>query len=241
MVLQDYMTIVIKRRNKQRLMKMTLINFKTLVMLLSTLLLFSCATTPVVPKLAQIDSDITKSDKAQPLNKGVIKPKSKEEIRRAYTEYLNSASADDNSRVNALNRLAELEFIYSNKLLQEKEEQNETSDEVEDREYEQRLDKTINLLSTSLNDYPDEKNNDLIMYQLAKALDQKGQHLQSVETLLNLVERFPKSPYYVESQFRIAEDAFANQNYSTAEYSYTEVIVAPENDIFYEKSLFKRG
>ena len=79
------------------------------------------------------------------------------------------------------------------------------------------------------------------MYQIAKAYDQRGDHQESIDALTQLVEKFPKSPFYVEVQFRLAEDAFSYQDYSTAEFAYTEVIIAKDNHIFYEKSLFKRG
>jgi len=210
-------------------------NIVKITTVLSIFVLLSCKSeTP--SSLADIDVTTTKKS----VNKVFIKPKSDEEIRQAYSDYLNNADVDDNTRIDALSRLAELEFSQSNKLLQEKEQQ-ANSDEIEDKLYEARLNKTIELLSTSLEDYPKSKNNDTLLYQLAKAYDQKGDHNKSMEALNRLVEQFPKSPYFVESQFRLAEDAFSSQDYSTAEYGYTEVIVANGNEIFHEKSLFKRG
>jgi len=188
--------------------------------------------------LADIDVTTTKHKK----NKVFIKPKTDEEIRKAYSDYLSNADVDDGSRIDALSRLAELEFSQSNKLLQQKENQSSIDAQaLEDKRYEDRLNKTIGLLSTSLKDYPKAKNNDTLLYQLAKAYDQKGEHHKSIETLAKLSDQFPKSPFYVEAQFRLAEDAFSLRDYSTAEFSYTEVIVASQNEVFYEKSLFKRG
>ncbi len=187
-------------------------------------------------------ADIDVSSGKQSKNKVFIKPKTDEEIRAAYTDYLNNADADDNTRLDALSRLAELEFSYSDKLLQKQE--NLSPDEkqnFDDKVYDARLNRTITLLRTSLEDYPESKNNDSILYQIAKAYDQRGDHQKSVDALTQLVEKHPKSPYYIEAQFRIAEDAFSYQDYSTAEYSYTEVIISKDNHIFYEKSLFKRG
>lgn len=205
---------------------------------ISVLILSSCMSEDKRPSLADLDVTSTKEDR----KKVFIKPKSHEEIRKAYSDYLQSADVDDNSRINALSRLAELEFSYSNKLLEEKENlSQEDKEALDDKLYDSRLNKTIELLSTSLKDYPKAKNNDTLLYQLAKAYDQRGDHHDSVDKLTELAERFPKSPFYVEAQFRIAEDAFSLQDYSTAEYSYTEVIIAKENHIFYEKSLFKRG
>ena len=200
--------------------------------------LYSCKSDSARPSLADID---VKSEN-QAKNKVFIKPKSEEEIRKAYANYLKNSGSDDNSRIDALSRLAELEFDYSNKLLRDKEKLNKTnSDAAEDALYEAQLDKTINLLKTAINDYPKAKNNDTLLYQLAKAYDQKGEHQESIDTLVKLVKNYPKTPFYLEVYFRIAEDAFSLQDYSTAEEAYTEVLIALENQVYYEKSLFKRG
>ena len=147
--------------------------------------LYSCKSDSARPSLADID---VKSEN-QAKNKVFIKPKSEEEIRKAYANYLKNSGSDDNSRIDALSRLAELEFDYSNKLLRDKEKLNKTnSDAAEDALYEAQLDKTINLLKTAINDYPKAKNNDTLLYQLAKAYDQKGEHQESIDTLVKLVK-----------------------------------------------------
>jgi len=205
------------------------------------MLLSACQTPKVGPtKIADIDVSGAKGSN----QKVFIKPKSEEEVRQAYADYLKSAdvNADDKSRISALTRLAELEFSYGNKLLEEKQAAGASdADALADQLYQERLNRTIELLATSLRDYPDAKNNDKLLYQIAKAYDQNGEHEKSVDALNILVEKYPASPFYVEAQFRIAENAFALQDYSAAEYAYTEVIVVPENSIFYEKSVFKRG
>lgn len=214
-----------------------MLHLRILIILTITSLLISCKSDE---PSSLADLDIKSKNTHE--NKVFIKPKTDDEIRKAYSDYLNNADIDDNSRIDALTRLAELEFSHSDKLLAEKEKQNkETSDELADKLYEARLNSTISLLSTSLKDYPKSKNNDTLLYQLAKAYDQKGEHQKSITAVSRLVEQFPKSPFYVESQFRIAEDAFSLQDYATAEFAYTEVIIAKDNEIFHEKSLFKRG
>lgn len=214
-----------------------MLNLRIITLLTITSLLISCKSDEP-SSLADLD---IKSKNIHE-DKVFIKPKTDDEIRKAYSDYLNNADIDDNSRIDALTRLAELEFSHSDKLLAEKEKQNkQTSDELADKLYEARLNSTISLLSTSLKDYPKSKNNDTLLYQLAKAYDQKGEHQKSMDAVNRLVEQFPKSSFYVESQFRIAEDAFSLQDYATAEFAYTEVIIAKDNDIFHEKSLFKRG
>ena len=212
--------------------------FQVVAFLNTLLFLYSCTAAEVKPSLADIDVTHTKKTE----NKVFIKAKSELEIRKAYSDYLNNSEIDDNSRINALSRLAELEFDYSNKLLQDREKlKNKNSDEVKDALYDAQLDKTITLLSTAINDYPKATKNDTLLYQLAKTYDQKGEHQESIDTLNKLVSNYPKTPFYIEAYFRLAEDAFSVQDYSTAEANYTEVIIAKDNAVYYEKSLFKRG
>jgi len=214
------------------------IYLKSILLVTLVLSLYSCKSDDQPNSLADIDVSTAKTSD----NKVFIKPKSEDEIREAYTNYLKNAGDDDNARLDALSRLAELEFSYSEKLLQRQETLSQQEKEkFDDRAYNARLDKTITLLSTSLKDFPKSKNNHSILYQLAKAYDQRGNHQESIDALTQLVDNYPKSPFYVEAQFRIAEDAFSYQDYSTAEFAYTEVIIAKDNEIFYEKSLFKRG
>ena len=185
-------------------------------------------------------ADIQFDTPTPPVAEAAIQHKSIEEIRQAYAEYLKNAVLDDKSRLDALTRLAEIEYGSSNKLLNDSEASQDV-DPLEEKLYQQRLNKTIDLLSTSIRDYPKAKENGILLYQLAKAQSQNNQHRESIQSLVQLAENFPKSPFFIEAQFRIAEDAFSRQDYSAAEYAYSEVIRSPGNIVFYEKALFKRG
>ena len=171
-----------------------------------------------------------------------IKPKSEEDIRKAYEDYLKHTTKNDQSRLDAINRLAELEFELSNKIQKENDDSNKTeNNDLDETLYNERLNKTIELLKTSLRDYPKARGNDKILYQLAKAYDHKGDNTTSEKTLKILVHKYPKSPYYLESQFRIAENLFSKHDFQDAEKTYTDVLSSSKNNLFYEKSLFKRG
>lgn len=186
--------------------------------------------------------DIDISNNKQKQETIFIKPKSKDDIREAYANYIKYAAKDEGSRLDAINRLAELEFELSNKLQQENDNlKTDANQEIDDRLYNERLDKTVELLRTSLNDYPKAKGNDRILYQLAKAYDHKGDNNNSEKTLSILVKKYPKSKYYIEAQFRLAEILFSKRNYVKAEDTYTDIIGSSKNNIFYEKALFKRG
>jgi len=185
--------------------------------------------------LESIDSSASKPKDVQ--NKSI--EKTENDIRNAYINYLQHASKSDLSRADALNRLAAIEFKLSEALLQ-----NVETDEAEDAKAQlasEKISRTIQLLETSLEDYPDAKHNDVTLYQLAKAYDQKGNYEATHDALKNLVKAYPKSQYYLEAQFRLAEQAFSAKQYLLAEDKYTEIIIAKNNAVFYEKSLYKRG
>ncbi len=207
-------------------------------LILLCLLITACSAPPQKPSLRDIDTTGS-LEKKSPV---FIKPKTEAEVRKAYADYLEHATQDDNSRLAAINRLAELEFELSSKLLEEQKNIESGDPEgIDEKLYNARLNKTIQLLSTSLRDYPKAKNNDKILYQIAKAYDQKGDYKKMIKHLRRLTEKYPNSPYYIEAQFRLAEEAFSRGDYISAEDAYTEVISSPKSDIFYEKSLFKRG
>lgn len=187
--------------------------------------------------LGDLDISSGRSEQKQ----AFVSPRSEAEIRAAYLDYLDSASVDERMRIDALSRMAQLEYASSKRFLADKDNSAEKSPGDEEIEYQQRLDNTIELLTTALSDYPDAPNNDVLLYQLAKAQAQNDQHDASIASLQQLADNFARSRYYTEAQFRIAEDAFANQDYASAEYAYSEVVYSSDNAIFYEKSLFKRG
>jgi len=171
-----------------------------------------------------------------------IQKHSDEEIRNAYANYLSNANLSDNSRQVAINRLAELEFEISNRLTLERDDLSDSeTEEIEERQYLAKINRSIDLFSISLRDYPKAKGNDRVIYQLAKVYDQKGDYEQSNKMLIQLIDQYPKSRYYVEAQFRLAESYFSQANYTSAEDAYTEVIVSRKNRKFYEKAVFKRA
>ncbi len=213
---------------------------QTLFFLASLLLLSACGTSSVVTRPTLGDLDVNTTQKSE--NGASPIPKSSDEIRKAYALYLEHASKNDKSRVDALSRLAALEFKLSEQILKNKNSQNDDAVEMADNNlYNAKLDRTIELLSTAVRDYPDDKNNDKTLYQLAKAYDQKGDLENTHATLKELTKKYPNSVYYIESQFRLAENAFSRKKYSLAEDKYTDVIGSKTRSVFYEKSLYKRG
>lgn len=205
------------------------------ILLASVICVTACSTPVSRPTLRDVDQ----TQVLQSQDSAFIAPRSAEEIKRAYAEYLKFASKSDLSRQDALLRIAQMEFNLSEKMAKEIDQR--LADEAEDSFLAASLNHTIELLLTSLRDYPDSKDNDKAYYQLAKAYDQRGEYEKSLEALQRLTTKHKTSPFYLEAQFRIAEDNFSRKHYSKAEDIYTEIIVARKNNPFYEKALYKRG
>lgn len=183
--------------------------------------------------------DIDYSGKRQSNKNTSVTPKSSDDIRRAYLDYLKYATKDEKSRVDALHRLAQLEFQLSE--ARNKEGNPQAAVNEKDDTYYAGIDRNIELLQTLLRDHPNAENSDKTLYQLARAYDQRGYYDKSLETLAKLASRYPKSSHYVESQFRLAEYAFIRSNYSKAEDLYTDILVSKNNGLFREKARYKRG
>jgi len=221
---QNYMTVISK----------ALRNYQLYALLM--LVLVGCASNSGRenrPTLADFDKPT--NTKASGSTQTKIDNTSRDDVRKAYKKYIATAPAHDRSRQTALTRLAELELELSNSLSKD------SADDDTDAVVSASLENTIQLLETTLRDYPNAKNNDKVLYQLAQAYDRAGRYDDSIASLETLSRNYLASPYYSEAQFRVAEGAFAKGDYIRAEDAYTEVILAPDSDKFYEKSVFKRG
>ena len=208
---------------------------KYLILTASVLGLVACST-PVKHNTLR---DIDFSGKRQVSTGVTAAPKTPDDIRKAYLEYLKHATKDDKSRVDALHRLAKLEFDLSE--ARNKAAHSDATAINNDEIYNASLDRSIELYQTLLRAHPTAENTDRTLYQLARAYDQRGLNDKSLDTLTQLVSRYPKSSHYVESQFRLGEYAFINGNYSKAEDIYTDILVSRNNNLFREKARYKRG
>jgi hypothetical protein len=104
-------------------------------------------------------------------NEVFVKSKSEEEIKSEYYRYIESSSAEDKSRRLAMNRLTEIEMNKLNTLAKS----DSNSGVNEDPQYLESLRKTKRLIEQALKDYPNAKDNDQSLYQLARLDDQLGE------------------------------------------------------------------
>jgi TolA-binding protein len=203
-------------------------------LLLCSVILTACSSQPQQTGTLG-DLDTTGSAGGKPAQ--AAPQKSKEDIKRAYYDYLKSAAKDDKLRVTAATRIAELELELDQQIHGESVAQTADNDAA----FTRAVRNTIELLNTTLRDFPNAAGNDHVMYQLAKAYDQVAESDKALVTLEKMVQLYPHTPYFMEARFRMAEHAFVNGRYFDAEDAYTDVIQAQGNAIFMEKALFKRG
>lgn len=164
-----------------------------------------------------------------------VEPRSEDEVRAAYDNYIQRSSEGESGRLLAIQRLAELEISRLNKLT------SPTDAEPDDSQVRATLERSRDLLQISLREFPKASNRDETLYQLARILDQLGEADESAAALAELAAQHPKSRHYPEVQFRLAESAFVRADYLTAEDAYSEVLFTDERRDFYERALFKRG
>jgi TolA-binding protein len=210
-----------------------MIQLPGLILLSATI---GCSSTENKPStLRDIDMQETRKNSSPVF----VKPKSEAEIQKAYSEYLNSASAKEIGRHAAMGRLAELEMARFDTAQAPTGSLQSVS--AEDLQFRESTQKTIKLLNRSIEEYPDAKDNDKVLYQLARSYERLGDQSQAIAALRRLAQQFPKSGYYAEAQFRLGEFAFVSGDYLTSESAYSEVIFAAENNEFLEKAFVKRG
>ncbi|HDH08407.1 MAG TPA: tetratricopeptide repeat protein [Gammaproteobacteria bacterium] len=210
---------------------------KTSLCILLLLVIAACST-PQPPRTLG-DIDITDNHRHRVITSSAAR--SNEEIREAYARYLSHSGKSNGSRTTAINRLAELEFELGSKTAHEKDLLNSTDEDRIDIAYIDRLNKMIELITYSLAEYPNAQGNDKLLYNLANAYEQKGELAKSVAALDIIVNKYPGSKYYLESQFRVAENYYSKKEYISAEDAYTNVIYSKRKNKFIEKSLLKRG
>jgi len=145
---------------------------------------------------------------------------SHDDVINKYKEYL-AISEDSELRVRTHHRIANLrlqkdEFLW---------EGGEDSDELRQQLAEIELGReSIVDYERLLREHPDRNDNDIALYQLAKAYSLAGEPFEAIRILEQLVELYPRSDYFLESLFRLGEIYYANGVYDLAESSYQRLI-----------------
>jgi TolA-binding protein len=149
----------------------------------------------------------------------------------SYRLFLDLASDDALLRAEAMRRLADLQL--------------ETADITELESNVQslggNLGGTIGLYEKLLETYPDYKQNDLVLYQLARAYEAEGRLDDSLATLDRLLAEYPQTEHADEAQYRRGETLFVEKRYVDAERAYAEVLKHGAESSFHQQALYKHG
>ncbi|MDH5181399.1 MAG: tetratricopeptide repeat protein, partial [Gammaproteobacteria bacterium] len=189
--------------------------------------LTGCAANRTVPDIGSLDN------KTYQLESGKIQKLSREEVVKKYREFIDYATGEP-MYGNAVRRLADIE-------LESAESENLSNDPSRSEVGRRKMEAAIRMYLTYVETYPHRENIDLILYQLAKAYDLIGDHLNTLRVLTILVEKHPHSRHFVESQFRRGEMLFVLHKYPQAEKAYQQIVEQSTASVFYEKSLYKLG
>jgi cellulose synthase operon protein C len=92
----------------------------------------------------------------------------------------------------------------------------------------QALNQLVQRYQQLLADYPDDPNNELIRYQLARSLDLLGQQQACLEQLDLLLQHYPDSVFASEVWFRKADIHYSRSQYQSALEAYLAVLQAKD-------------
>lgn len=156
-----------------------------------------------------------------------------QELMDTYTRLQNTID-DEDINAEIAGRLANLELLLQDQLADQS---GENGEEVYLPDYS----KTIEAYKTALRQYPDKSDNDSLYYQMAKAYDLSGDSLGALASLTTLVNKYPSSEYFVESQFRRGDYLFVTDRFVQAEQAFAVVIEQGKTSSFYENALYMHG
>ncbi|MBQ0732588.1 MAG: tetratricopeptide repeat protein, partial [Oleispira antarctica] len=161
-----------------------------------------------------------------------------DEVMEKYRAYL-EVSTDEELRIRTHHRIANLRLQKDEFIL----EGGDQSDEASAKVFE--LDagrEAIADYEKLLAKYPDRNDNDLALYQLAKAYSLAGEPFETIRVLEQLTELYPRSDYYLESLFRLGDIYYANGVYDLAESSYQRLIIrGSEGNKYYLNAMYLVG
>jgi tetratricopeptide (TPR) repeat protein len=149
-----------------------------------------------------------------------------------YRAFLELAVDDPDQRAEAMRRLGDLELDATEaaQLVENIDDMNESGYNSAVQMYEQLLE-----------EFPNYRRNDTVMYQLGRAYEMVGRTDESLAVLNKLVVQYPDTPLIDEAQFRRGEMLFLRKQYNEAEMAYSGVVAFGPSSRFYEQSLYKLG
>jgi cellulose synthase operon protein C len=99
----------------------------------------------------------------------------------------------------------------------------------------------IALYKKLLAEYPNYKDNDQVLYQMARAYDELGRTDEAMETMERAIRANPDSVHFDEVQFRRGEYFFTRRKWRDAENAYAAITNLGARSSYYELALYKLG
>lgn len=212
----------------------------SLILLLVSMLFTGCASSPT-NTLGSLGELKIKIDTQSPIDGA------RDKAVAGYWEFMNSAPQDD-LKVEALRRLADLELERSEENFQKKLESFEQDNQVVSVADEVALkglsyDKAIKLYEDAISTAEQTGRiiNRDVLYQLSKVYEQAGDRNKAVGALDRLLSYYPDIANRDEIHFRRGELLFEMKSYSLADLAYSQAMMVNPSSPYYEKALSKRG
>ncbi|VAW92168.1 TPR domain protein, putative component of TonB system [hydrothermal vent metagenome] len=191
-------------------------------------ILSSCGTAGRnAPTIASIE------DKELVIENIKVQPIERKSVVAKYKEFLRSVPVED-IYSDAQRRLADLELMSG-------EDKSVSDDDPMSPAGRQQLRSAIKQYSRYLRTHKNSKENELVLYQLAKAYSLLAEPEKEQSTLNRLKREFPKSKYNDEVNFRIGETYFVLNKYRLAGKAYNNIVINHKKSLFYEKAMYKYG
>jgi len=192
-----------------------------------SMILVACATGRSSPTIASIDDKnfIIENIKVQPIERKSVIAK--------YKEFLRSVPVED-IYSDAQRRLADLELMSG-------EDRTAADDDPMSSAGKQQLRSAIKQYTRYLRTHKNSKENELVLYQLAKAYSLLAETQNEQNTLNRLKRKFPHSKYSDEVNFRLGETYFVLNKYALAGSAYNNVVKNYTHSLFFEKAMYKYG
>ena len=99
----------------------------------------------------------------------------------------------------------------------------------------------IALYKKLLKEYPQYKDSDQVLYQMARAYDELGRTEEAMETMERAIKANPNSVHFDEVQFRRGEYFFTRRKFRDAENAYSAITNLGARSSYYELALYKLG
>jgi tetratricopeptide (TPR) repeat protein len=99
----------------------------------------------------------------------------------------------------------------------------------------------IALYKKLLTEYPQYKDSDQVLYQMARAYDELGRTEEAMETMERAIRANPNSAHFDEVQFRRGEYFFTRRKFRDAENAYSAIANMGARSSYYELALYKLG